>query len=207
MEKQHNFHCPRVPKSDSFILGQNSAYWKTNELSIDICSDCGNISPFSLIELVNKYIADELELRIIETDKDYKFYIEAGVFQGKYYKQHFDIEDERIREEARIAIEKLVEKQTTKTMENTELTFGQKAVGLRFNHATGDLHNDVEKAKLLSAELIDLVEKHTKEIQNDKGVEGYTTLLTRETNIFRTQAFNKVIEAQMAVVKFLTWEN
>ena len=87
-------------------------------------------------------------------------------------------------------------------MENQELTFGQKAVGLKFNHATGDLHNDVDKAKLLSAELIDLVEK----VADEKTDEGRTRP-SRETNIFRTQAFNKIIEAQMAVVKFLTWEN
>lgn len=103
-------------------------------------------------------------------------------------------------------------------MENQELTFGQKAVGLKFNHAQGNLFNDVEKAKLLSAELIDLVEKSYNDklnkVQEDFEVLSKNTSmivtpnpLTRETNIFRTQAFNKLIEAQMAVVKFLTWEN
>lgn len=87
-------------------------------------------------------------------------------------------------------------------MENTELTFGQKAVNVKFNHAEGNLYNDVEKAKLLSAELVDLVENH-----NNKITDNGNAMTSRETAIFRTQAFNKVIEAQMAVVKFLTWES
>lgn len=96
-------------------------------------------------------------------------------------------------------------------MENTELTFGQKAVGLKFNHATGNLFNDVEKAKLLSAELIDLVEKHRKNmIDKADTLTGENKKIHQqswESNVFRTQAFNKVIEAQMAIVKFLTWES
>ena len=78
------------------------------------------------------------------------------------------------------------------------LTFGQKAVGLNFN-PSGD-ENDT-KAKQLSADLIDLVEEH-KEKVSSQGVQ-----LSWVTNVFRTAAFNAVIAAQLAVVKFLTWKD
>ena len=78
------------------------------------------------------------------------------------------------------------------------LTFGQKAVGLNFN-PSGD--ENVTKAKQLSADLIDLVEEH-KEKVSSQGVQ-----LSWVTNVFRTAAFNAVIAAQLAVVKFLTWKD
>lgn len=78
------------------------------------------------------------------------------------------------------------------------LTFGQKAVGLDFN-PSGD--ENVTKAKQLSADLIDLVEEH-KEKVSSQGVQ-----LSWITNVFRTAAFNAVIAAQLAVVKFLTWKD
>ena len=78
------------------------------------------------------------------------------------------------------------------------LTFGQKAVGLDFN-PSGD--ENVTKAKQLSADLIDLVEEH-KEKVSSQGVQ-----LSWVTNVFRTAAFNAVIAAQLAVVKFLTWKD
>ena len=78
------------------------------------------------------------------------------------------------------------------------LTFGQKAVGLNFN-PSGD--ENVTKAKQLSADLIDLVEEH-KEKVSSQGIQ-----LSWITNVFRTAAFNAVIAAQLAVVKFLTWKD
>ena len=80
----------------------------------------------------------------------------------------------------------------------SELTFGQKAVGLQFNPSGDD---NVTKAKQLSADLIDLVEEH-KEKVSSQGVQ-----LSWVTNVFRTAAFNTIIAAQMAVVKFLTWKD
>lgn len=80
----------------------------------------------------------------------------------------------------------------------SELTFGQKAVGLQFN-PSGD--ESVNKAKQLSADLIDLVEEHKEKVRS-QGVQ-----LSWVTNVFRTAAFNAVIAAQMAVVKFLTWKD
>ena len=78
------------------------------------------------------------------------------------------------------------------------LTFGQKAVGLDFNPSEDE---NVTKAKQLSADLIDLVEEH-KEKVSSQGVQ-----LSWVTNVFRTAAFNAVIAAQLAVVKFLTWKD
>jgi hypothetical protein len=81
----------------------------------------------------------------------------------------------------------------------TDLTFGQKAVGLKFNHAVGVTGDRVHKAKMLCAELIDLVEEDNTE-KEEKGLKTWCK------NVFRTAAFNGIIAAQMAVVKFLTWQ-
>ena len=86
-------------------------------------------------------------------------------------------------------------------MENKELTLGQKAVGLNFNHAEGIINERVHKAKQLSADLIDLIEEYKENISSER------VQLSWITNVFRTAAFNAVIAAQMAVVKFITWRD
>jgi len=78
-----------------------------------------------------------------------------------------------------------------------ELTFGQKAVGLSFNPSGDD---KVNKAKQLSADLIDLVENHHKETTDDGRAMSSWIM-----NVFRTTAFNALIASQMAVVKYLTY--
>lgn len=80
-----------------------------------------------------------------------------------------------------------------------DLTFGQKAVGLTFN-PSGD--EKVPKAKQLCADLIDLVEEH-KNASTDNG----KAMSSWASSVFRTAAFNAIITAQMAVVKFLTWKD
>jgi len=85
-------------------------------------------------------------------------------------------------------------------------TFGQKAVGLTFNPSDND---KVGKAKQLAADLIDLVELDYYEkttLPTDEKINqlGKSSWLT---NVFRTAAFNTIIAAQMAVVKFLTWKD
>lgn len=91
-------------------------------------------------------------------------------------------------------------------MEQQELTFGQKAVGLSFNPSCND---KVNKVKQLAADLIDLVEldylEKTTPTTDDKGNQLGRASWT--TNVFRTAAFNAIIAAQMAVVKFLTWRD
>lgn len=85
--------------------------------------------------------------------------------------------------------------------EQPELTFGQLAVGLKFN-PSGD--ETVNKAKQLCADLIDLVEQ---KMEFNETTKEAGTRLSWTTNVFRTAAFNAIIASQIAVVKFLTWKN
>jgi hypothetical protein len=80
-----------------------------------------------------------------------------------------------------------------------ELTFGEKAVGLSFN-PSGD--ENVNKAKQLMADALDLLNQVDLE-KSDYG----NKLQSWETNVFRTNAFNKIVDAQMSLVKFITWKN
>ena len=84
-------------------------------------------------------------------------------------------------------------------MNQQELTFGQKAVGLTFNPSGED---NVTKAKQLIAEAIDLLEKdHAEKTDNGAGTS------TRIRELLKTAAFNAIIAAQMALVKYLTWKD
>lgn len=81
-----------------------------------------------------------------------------------------------------------------------ELTFGQKAVGLNFNHGEGEIHAKVHKVKQLSADLIDILNAYKLATQD-------ATRPSWSFNIFYTAAFNAIIAAQMAAVKCLTWKD
>ena len=85
------------------------------------------------------------------------------------------------------------------TVEKNELTFGEKAVGLPFNPSND---NKVSLAKQLIADAIDLLEEdHKEKTFNGQAMSSWTR------NVFRTAAFNALIAAQMAVVKYLTWKD
>ena len=85
------------------------------------------------------------------------------------------------------------------TVEKNELTFGEKAVGLPFNPSNDD---KVSLAKQLIADTIDLLEEdHKEKTFNGQAMSSWTR------NVFRTAAFNALIAAQMAVVKYLTWKD
>ena len=99
--------------------------------------------------------------------------------------------------------------------EGANLSLGQEAVGLKFN-PSGMV--DVELAKLLSAKLIDITWADAKKKEKKKydsispsttqdgtTIPSFQHLLSWQTNVFKTAAFNAIIAAQMAVVKFLTW--
>jgi len=86
-----------------------------------------------------------------------------------------------------------------KKLNSEELTFGQKAIGITFN--PGGLES-VNQAKQLSADLVDLVETKYNELTNNSD-----SRLSWTTNVLRTTAFNAIITAQMAIVKFLTWKD
>ena len=86
-------------------------------------------------------------------------------------------------------------------MENTvrkELTFGEKAVGLTFN-PSGD--EKVNKAKQLMADALDLL----KESEAEKTDNG-NAIVSWESNVLRTEAFNSIVRAQMSLVKYITWK-
>ena len=88
-----------------------------------------------------------------------------------------------------------------------EKTFGMKAVNVDFN-PSGD--EKVYKAKKLCADLIDLIEeKRQSDLDKADELTGETKIVHQQSwlsNVFRTTAFNAIIAAQMAVVKFLTWK-
>ena len=80
-----------------------------------------------------------------------------------------------------------------------EQTFGEKAVGITFNPSGAD---EVHEAKMLAAKQIDLLEKvHNKATDNGKAMSSWVR------NVLRTQAFNLIIQAQMALVKYITWKD
>jgi hypothetical protein len=80
---------------------------------------------------------------------------------------------------------------------NAELTFGQKAVGLNFNPSGED---KVGRAKQLMADALDLL----KEAEQEKTDFG-NKMQSWEANVFKTNTFNKIVDAQMALVKYITW--
>jgi hypothetical protein len=79
-----------------------------------------------------------------------------------------------------------------------ELTLGEKAVGLTFNPSGDD---KVNKAKQLMADALDLLQQAELE-KSDYG----KVMQSWEANVFRTNAFNKIVDAQMALVKYITWK-
>ena len=88
-------------------------------------------------------------------------------------------------------------KKTYDIVESTQ-TFGQKAVGITFNPSGSD---EVYEAKMLAAKQIDLLEKVHIKLTNDSANTSWVR------NVLRTQAFNLLISAQMALVKYLTWKD
>lgn len=81
-------------------------------------------------------------------------------------------------------------------MEQRELTFGEKAVGITFNPS---FNPKVDEVKALSAKIIDTL--------NEAKIARGTSPVSWTTNVLFTAAFNAVIAAQMAVVKYITWND
>ena len=90
---------------------------------------------------------------------------------------------------------------TYDVVENAERpqTFGEKAVGITFNPSGSD---EVYEAKILAAKQIDLLEKVHNKVTN-----GGAAMESWFSSVFRTQAFNLIIQAQMALVKYITWKD
>ena len=77
-------------------------------------------------------------------------------------------------------------------------TFGEKAVGITFNPSSSD---EVYDAKMLAAKQIDLLEKVHIKLTNDSANTSWVR------NVLRTQSFNLLVSAQMALVKYITWKD
>lgn len=85
------------------------------------------------------------------------------------------------------------------SLKDQQFTNGMKAVGYNFNPSNMP---EVDKAKRLNAELIDLLDRmHLKATDNGNAMSSWFR------NVFRTAAFNAIIAAQMAIVKYLTWKD
>jgi hypothetical protein len=78
---------------------------------------------------------------------------------------------------------------------NPELTFGQKAVGLTFNHGEGEIFTAVNTAKQTCADAIDQM----KAIMESEG--------RSERAALATIAYRKLQSAQMDMVKAITWKD
>lgn len=82
------------------------------------------------------------------------------------------------------------------SQEEREMTFGEKAVWLTFNHATWELWKSVHSVKKSFAAVIDLI--------NTIGAWQEATYMS---NTLRWMATRACISAQMAVVKYITWKD
>ena len=139
------------------------------------------------LDTVYTELKEPLELKIPTLEGDMKAskgdYIIKGI-RGEFYPCKPDVFEK-----------------TYDVIENAERpqTFGEKAVGITFNPSGED---NVTKAKQLMAEAIDLLEKdHNEKTNNGAGSSTWVR------HVFRTTAFNAIIAAQMALVKYLTWKD
>lgn len=92
------------------------------------------------------------------------------------------------------AIKELKDK-IEKHLDTSVLTFGQKAVGLSFNHGEGEIFKQIQNAKLTCAEAIDQMN----ELRSMSESGEYKALST--ISIRATQG------AQMDMVKAITWKD
>ena len=80
-------------------------------------------------------------------------------------------------------------------MEEKELTFGQRAVGLTFNHGEGEIFEAIDLAKKTCGYAIDQM----KAIMDTEG--------RSERAALATIAYRKLQSAQMDMVKAITWKD
>ena len=138
------------------------------------------------LDTVYTELKEPLELKIPTLEGDMKAskgdYIIKGV-NGEFYPCKPDVFEK-----------------TYDVVENAERpqTFGEKAVGITFNPSGSD---EVYEAKMLAAKQIDLLEKVHIKLTNDSANTSWVR------NVLRTQAFNLLVSAQMALVKYLTWKD
>lgn len=85
-----------------------------------------------------------------------------------------------------------------------ELTFGQKAVGLTFNHAEGEITDHVHSAKQICADAIDMMNTIR---SRSVAPSDYPLEASDERKALATIAIRSLQAAQMAMVKAITWKD
>ena len=148
------------------------------------------------------------EVRVVEEraelmDKITKLhtFMNSGFYQtlNKESHKHFEEQEKVMKSYADVLLKRI--NCFEGKMEDTviELTRGQELVGFNFNPSNLP---QVDKAKKYSADLIDMVlDDH-----DDKVAKATTeNPITYNRNILKTLAITAMVQAQMAVVKILTW--
>lgn len=85
------------------------------------------------------------------------------------------------------------------------LSFGEKAVGITFNHAEGEVAEHVNSAKTICAGAIDMMDMlRTRSNENDS---DYPLGHSPERAALATLAIRDLQRAQMMMVKAITWKD
>lgn len=87
--------------------------------------------------------------------------------------------------------------------QQTALTFGQKAVGITFNHGEGEIHDHIQSAKQTCADAIDMMDT----IRTRSNGDDYPLGQSGERAALATIAIRKLQSAQMDMVKAITWKD
>ncbi len=92
-----------------------------------------------------------------------------------------------------------------------ELTFGEKAVGLTFNHGEGEIHDHIHSAKKICADAIDMMDLIRRRsgavTAADATLEAYPLGSSDERKALATIAIRKLQSAQMDMVKAISWKD
>lgn len=91
------------------------------------------------------------------------------------------------------------------------LTYGEKAVGLTFNHREGEIFDHVDSAKKTCAQAIDMMDtiraRSTEPDQKQEAVgRSYPLGFSKERIALATIAIRDLQKAQMMMVKAITWK-
>lgn len=86
---------------------------------------------------------------------------------------------------------------------NREMTYGEKAVGLTFNHGEGEIFTLVNDAKITCAKAIDQMN----EVRTRCSGDSYPLGVSGERAALATIAIRKLQDAQMQMVKAITWKD
>ena len=86
-----------------------------------------------------------------------------------------------------------------------ELSYGEKSVGLTFNHGEGEIFNLVDSAKKQCAAAID--DMNTLRLRSNDPTTNYPLGMSTERAALATIAIRKLQDAQMQMVKAITWKD